>query len=282
MKSESPQGPVKFLIFKDGEISRSIEVSERWLMRAGLLLLSLCAITVASGAVALRFYLEARPTFVPSDSVLARATPSPVPVVVPVSTPVAVINPAPSPTSRPSPSASASVSIVAQAPPAASPSAAVATLPAPDLEALATFISRVPVSPQSIEETRLDVMSLSATRAGRSLNVRFNIQSLSNESPGARQGRFVVVAYGKSGIIAYPTAALNGTSLELQRGETYSVARFRSVAVPLGPLRAPGSAELRVEVLLLDHDLNLIVRKSITIGEVPNPTNAGVVTGGGQ
>lgn len=249
MKSARTKDPVKVLIFKDGDISRGVEVSENWLLRAGLLLLSLTAVTAVSAVLAFRVYWHSRPF---TDNALA----PPVTVAEPMT--------------PPSPAISVAAPAVAPVAPAVTAAPAAATL----AENLSRFVAQLPTSSQASEANRLDVASPSATWSGRSIVVRFNIQTLTAESPGARQGRFIVLVYGKSGVVTFPMETLEAAQpsrLNLRRGETYSVARFRSVRAVVDP--RPGlreTTDLRAEVLLLDSELNLIVRKSIEVTGKPS------------
>lgn len=254
MKSARTKDPVKVLIFKDGDISRGVEVSENWLLRAGLLLLSLTAVTAVSAVLAFRVYWHSRPF---TDTALATAPAPAISVAAPTVAPA-------------TPVVSAAPTAPTAAPGVTAPAAPTAA------ENLGRFVAQLPTSSQASEANRLDVASPSAAWSGRSIVVRFNIQTLTAESPGARQGRFIVVVYGKSGAVTFPMETLEAAQpqtarLNLRRGETYSVARFRSVRAVVDP--RPGlreTTDLRAEVLLLDSELNLIVKKAIEVTGKPS------------
>jgi hypothetical protein len=104
-------------------------------------------------------------------------------------------------------------------------------------------------------------------RANR-LSVKFALQYSANDGKN-QQGRIILLARSPSGILAYPEGALNGMSspnlIAPERGEFFSVSRYREVATDFDLPPASAGAFKEIEVLLFKTDGKILVHQKIDI-----------------
>ncbi len=87
---------------------------------------------------------------------------------------------------------------------------------------------------------------------------------------GSQQGHLVVLARGKDRIFAHPDSVLNAPSssylFDSDRGEYFSVARFRILKTKLGPFEQPSQLN-QIQVYLFDLNRKLILTQSYQYGK---------------
>ena len=110
-------------------------------------------------------------------------------------------------------------------------------------------------------------------RGGR-LSLKFAIQYTANDGKN-QQGRIVLLARGPSGILAYPDGVLNGmgvsTLVAPERGEFFSVGRYREVATDFELPQSSAGSFKEVEVLLFKTDGKILVHQKIDVTNQPAP-----------
>jgi hypothetical protein len=102
------------------------------------------------------------------------------------------------------------------------------------------------------------------------LQVKFAIQYTADDGKN-QQGRIVLLARGPSGILAYPEGVLNEmraeTLLAPERGEFFSVGRYREVINEFDLPPTNPSQWKEIEVLIFQSDETLLLRERIDIIE---------------
>ncbi len=95
------------------------------------------------------------------------------------------------------------------------------------------------------------------------LNVLFG-----NPGEGNQQGRIVALARGEDRVLAHPRGALNIDAtravVEVDRGEFFSVSRFRVLKATFGPVESPGDLR-EIQVYFFDLQKNLILTENFPI-----------------
>lgn len=90
------------------------------------------------------------------------------------------------------------------------------------------------------------------------------------QGKGSQQGHLVVLARGHDRIFAHPDTVLNIPSssflLDVDRGEYFSVARFRILKTKLGPFETPSQLS-QIQVYLFDLENKLILTQSFQYGK---------------
>lgn len=254
------QDKLTVLVFRENDRSRTFQIPFRWLTRLGLSLGVFTLITLIALFLAVRFYrvsLFASPSRVQElefelgglqqayDELLQKnkelVQMGPAPVAEPQAEPTSA---PPAPTSSPSVAeGEAPPPLLFSALPASSRDAAV-----PNPANLAVQLEQVRVSWK-----------------GNLLNLAFNIQYTATDR-GTQQGRIVVLARGRSTLLAYPEGVLNTVGAESlidpSRGEFFSVSRFREVKASFGP--ASDRKDLQdLQILLFDTNGGLLLVQRI-------------------
>jgi hypothetical protein len=113
-----------------------------------------------------------------------------------------------------------------------------------------------------------------ASWRGRNLHVTFNIQYVKDDG-GNQQGRILILAQGQDRILAYPdnlfAPGAQGAVGNWQKGEYFSVSRFRAVQADLGSFDKRDSVET-VEALLVDSQGNLLMKSEIAAPRLKEPS----------
>ena len=248
--SESNQ--LTFLIFKDGLVSRTFQVSLTWISRFGIVLAISAAITLGSAFVAMKYYRAAKggkdygnsPLFSSKESDLQKE--------------LADLR-------------SANQSLLNQLKTGTANSAVPATS-APVSTATASFsnlFSALPQGPSAAIPDRaslpftLDVAKV--TWSGNTLKVGFAIQYIRDDG-GNQQGHIIILARGPETLLAYPDGVLNpvgsDTLIRPESGEYFSVSRFREVKAEFTARNQSQITE--VEVLLVDQSKQLLISQKYT------------------
>jgi hypothetical protein len=112
---------------------------------------------------------------------------------------------------------------------------------------------------------------------GSRLQVKFAIQYTADDGKN-QQGRIILLVRSPSGLLAYPEGVLNGMRADVliapERGEFFSVGRYREVknefSLPPGPLKSWDE----VEILIFQSDESLLLRERVDIAEALRNTSA--------
>lgn len=178
------------------------------------------------------------PTPSTAGGILAKVTPTPRPSV---SEPVAAIAPTPSTSSIPLPKAA---------------------------------LQATQILPESVrmlgenEELAIELVQTRARWQGPILQVTFALQYIQDD--GANQtGRIVVLARGPSTTAAHPPAALNasgGALIHPERGEFFSVSRYRAGRADFGPVSSRDQIRT-IDIFVFSKDQELLLRKTLQVGD---------------
>lgn len=255
---------VTVLVFKDNHASRTFHVPLKWISSLGVILGAAVGVSLLTSYLAFKYYRTARsadPTRVLDleqelgqlkesyRALEAKAASGAQTTATAVTQPMAPSSPASSP-----------VSAVAQSGAPSGTNSAFSfftALPPPEGQAVA-----VP-DPASLS------FNVSAQRAfwrGDDLNVHFNI--LYTRGDGAsQQGRIVILARGSGLVLAYPDGVLNragaGSLIEPDKGEYFSVSRFRRVEARFSNIRSRSMVQ-DVELLILNQEGQLLYSERLT------------------
>lgn len=104
---------------------------------------------------------------------------------------------------------------------------------------------------------------------GNQLFVRFQILYRAMDG-GSQQGRIVLLARGPSAVLGYPSGVFNGPDgralIEPDRGEYFSVSRYREVTAELGPVVNRQSLA-SLDILIFDTSGKLLLRQAVHIAK---------------
>ena len=258
---------ITVLVFKDNESARTFRVSLGWISRLGFLVSLLVGSALLSSFFALKFYRLARKT-----------------------APTRVID-LEQELSQLKATNKQLESRVLQAPPAlATQSAAPVAQPAPPV---APVVAPLPVQastggiplfsalPRNIQDVSTQTANLPITVStakvrlnGKSLRVTFNLQYTSTDG-GSQQGRIIILARGTSALLAYPDGVINRAGTEslvaAEKGEYFSVSRFREVNAEFDQLRTSGQI-IEAEILILNIENQLIFYQKVPISGTSSNT----------
>ena len=135
-------------------------------------------------------------------------------------------------------------------------------------ESLVLF-SAVPAASSSIAGTRIPI-TLTPPDVEWNVNklkLKFSI-SYSESDGGRQQGRIVILARGPETLYAYPTGVLNAIDqpalIAPNRGEYFSVSRFRAVEAIFGPVH--DRTELRdIQIVIFDESSRLLLTRGVAV-----------------
>jgi hypothetical protein len=103
---------------------------------------------------------------------------------------------------------------------------------------------------------------------GKLLKVRFAIQYIKNDG-GNHQGKILLLARGPDTLLAYPNGILNdsgnGSLISPEKGEFFSVSRFREVKAEFGPVQSKNSLQ-EVEIFIFDKSGQLLFERTLKVG----------------
>lgn len=122
----------------------------------------------------------------------------------------------------------------------------------------------VPAPRASPTELAIEVVDLKSEWGGKFLNVHFNLRYIKGDG-GNQQGRILLLARGNSHVSVYPNGALNpadsSSLIAPEKGEYFSVSRFREVKARFGP--AAHDEFQAVEILLLTTDGEILFHQTV-------------------
>ena len=257
MKSPEPN-QLTFLVFKDGLVSRTFQISKTWIARFGIALGISALITLGSAFTALKFYRSALSTG-PSRS-NENSQPSS-PKEGELQKELAELK-------------SANQNLQAQLKTGATVPVAASVVPvsAPMISTTNPFSNLFSALPQGPSAAVPDRASLpftldlaKVTWSGNTLKVGFAIQYIRDDG-GNQQGHIIILARGPETLLAYPDGVLNPVGSETlirpESGEYFSVSRFREVKAEFTPRAQSQITE--VEVLLVDQTKQLLISQKFT------------------
>lgn len=129
----------------------------------------------------------------------------------------------------------------------------------------------------SPESLKISLTPAQTTAKGDRLSVKFAIQYIANDGKN-QQGRIVLLARSSSGLLAYPEGVLNfmdsGVLLAPERGEFFSVGRYREVATEFTVPAGSASVYREIEVLLFKQDGSILLHQKIDTQGPAAPQNA--------
>lgn len=267
---------VNVVVFKDQQVARTFELPLGWLSRLSWAIAGLFALLVGLSAIAIHEYRLAR-RFDPSRIVdleqqlrelrdaqghstrTAPVTPPQAPTTEALAPPAAGVAPVPTVTVTLTPTAGGAASPAGEAP-------LFQALPAG---------SALPDATQT-EQTPVKIQAPKATWSGNSLRLRFALQ-YTGPANGNLQGRIAVIARGSDTVLGYPDGIFgngNGTALlHPEKGEYFSVSRFRDTQVNFAPVRSRASIQT-LDLLLFSLDGKLLMHQKITpsaTAQAPKP-----------
>lgn len=134
----------------------------------------------------------------------------------------------------------------------------------------AAEISNLPFSVQAQKA----VWSSSSENKKRVLKVHFAIQYQKNDQ-GHQQGRILILARGPSTLLTYPSGAIlpSGSEnlLSFEKGEFFSVSRYREVNAEFGPVSSKDTLET-IEIFLLSKEGKVLYFETIPLAVSPVPS----------
>jgi hypothetical protein len=262
---------ITVLVFKDNFASRTFHIPLSWISRFGILVAALMVLALTSSIAAIKYYrisAKTDPTRVQDlelelgelKSHLKRIE-SRDPLIA---SQTASVNkaapPAPAQTGSGSPSQETSKTIEG------SSFALFATWPS-NLEA------QVP-DPATLSFT---IQPPKTSWSGKTLRVHFALQ-YTKEDQGSQQGRILVLARGPGHLLSYPDRLFNPSSSETlihpERGEHFSVSRYREVKAEFGPVPSQSSLQ-EIEILIFDRENHLLIQQIVSL---PKPKVSQKVT----
>ena len=259
MKSSEPN-QLTFLVFKDGLVSRTFQVSLTWIARFGIALAVSALITVGSAFTALKFYRSARSNSPARPN--ENGQPS-YPKEGELQKELAELKSA-NQNLQAQLKSGTTVPVAASVVPVAVSAPMIATT-----NPFSNLFSALPQGPSAAVPDRaslpftLDLAKV--TWSGNTLKVGFAIQYIRDDG-GNQQGHIIILARGPETLLAYPDGVLNPVGSETlirpESGEYFSVSRFREVKAEFTPRTQSQITE--VEVLLVDQTKQLLISQKFT------------------
>jgi hypothetical protein len=261
------QEPLTVTLFRGHRASKSFQIAPNWVPRLGLLLCFMIAVTLVSTALAVRFYRESskskpwhtRELEEKVDELEQRLAAAPKAVPVSSSAPEADVPQASSqPETAPPENMGAGV---------------------PTMQTSEGLFSGIPLKFKPLADPStlpIEIGDLKASWQGKSLNVYFNIRYIQKNN-GTQQGHIVILARGPDLMMSYPSGVLNSPGathlIQPEKGEFFSVSRFREVKAKFGPMNATNALQ-QVEVLIFSLTDQLLYHQILKPGETKSTASA--------
>ena len=276
-----PAEELTVTVFQKGLVARTFRVQRSWFYRLSLSALILVLLTVASVWVAVRYFriamrldparlhdLELELTDAKTQNRmleqraadLEAAQRGAVPITGASLTP-GVESSIATPT-LPAPTVTVTVTAAAPPPPAA-------PMAGPIVGASGSYLfTALPANVQTPPDRATLPIALKEAKvrwSGNQLRVRFALQ-YTQAGGGAQQGRLILLARGKDTLQIYPNGAFTpsnqGTLINPERGESFSVSRYREVKAEFGPAKTRESFQ-EVEALIFDSQGKLLIHERL-------------------
>ncbi len=135
-------------------------------------------------------------------------------------------------------------------------------------------------APSSQTELSIELTNLATSWNDRKLAVKFFIHYAAKDG-GNQQGRFFLIAKGPSLLAVYPNGVLNIATQKGQplfspeRGEFFSVSRFREVKADFGPYVSHEDVG-SVQVVVLNRQGEILISEDIPVSPTGGTTTSGV------
>jgi len=284
--SGSSSDQVTLMVFKDNFSARTFQIPFTWISKFGLLLGALFGITFLSTFFAVKYYsvsrradldrlqdleqeiidLRARATTAEAAAKSATITAA---TQVQVTAP-AVNAPAQSTATAPLPVPTVTVTVTATPEPVANATpAAPVTMPPIVPAGSQLFFTAMPstihLKPVAPEALPLTMQSPRAQWRGKTLGVRLALQ-YNKQDGGNQQGRILIFARGPESLLAYPAGVMtkigSGSLFAPEKGEFFSVSRYREVRAEFGPMKSNDSLT-EVEVLILGPENQILIYEKL-------------------
>jgi hypothetical protein len=247
---------VTVLVFKDNYAARTFQVSLSWINRLGILLGIFLTSTLVSVYLAVKYYRMNLVSISNRGTEFTLANRSLAPLPIPVPAPPNSSESLTQKRATPLPTATASA-----------PSPIANTSPAhPGIYQFSAF-SESSVGPvPAITDLPFTIQAPQMTWKGTSLIIHFALQYIKDDQEN-QQGRIVILARSPESIRAYPNGILSlpgtPTLIRPERGEFFSVSRFREVKANFGPI-APKEVISAIEIFIFNSDGKILTYQSLT------------------
>ncbi len=123
-------------------------------------------------------------------------------------------------------------------------------------------------------QLKISITPATTQLKGSRLSVKFAIQYTADDGKN-QQGRIVLLARGPSGVLAYPEGVLNGmessTLISPERGEFFSVSRYREVATQFDLPASKASSWKEIEVMIFQPNEKILVHQKIDLAQSASP-----------
>jgi hypothetical protein len=123
-------------------------------------------------------------------------------------------------------------------------------------------------------QLKISITPATTQLKGSRLSVKFAIQYTAEDGKN-QQGRIVLLARGPSGVLAYPEGVLNGmessTLISPERGEFFSVSRYREVATQFELPASKTSSWKEIEVMIFQPNEKILVHQKIDLAQTASP-----------
>lgn len=259
------------LVFKDNLPARSFEVPLRWIQQFGFVLALFSFLTLLAVLYGTYFYQQSKKGDVSRVSFLEKkiadleAAPHSVESPPSPQTPLDATAPTPA-------EATANLESTSMVPSDLPPSSGVAAGVSES-----TLFNAFPSGIQGLSEGRIASVAIQNVQISWSqdiLKVRFHIE-YSKKDGGSQTGRLMTLARGPTNLLVYPSGALSNPPTSAlfspQKGEYFSVARFRFSKMDFGPLTAQQRADItHLQILLFDGQGNLLLSQTFNVPKWSN------------
>ena len=239
------------LIFKDSFATRTFRVPLRWITQIGTGIGILVLISVLSGILAIRFYWSSRMASPARVQELEIELQDLKASLMPQKKQAAEIIAA-SPEAIPSPEPSADV-------------VSVASTQSISLSQL--FPQARLADPNAVS---VGIHSPRVAWEGKTLVVNFAIQYRKEDGKN-QQGKIVILVYGPEALLTYPMGILNfsgkGGIISPEKGEYFSVSRFREVKAKFGPVASTETLK-NIDIFLFETNGTVLLHQNFKPGLV--------------
>ncbi len=247
---------VTVLVFKDHLAARVFHIPVRWIPQLGIMAGSLILFSIVTSVLALRYYHLASSTE---------------PLVSPVGPPL--VTSISSNLGRSSPTAGALTDQnESQTPQPNLPNESDLKSGAQANPLFGTLFTALsaddPTAPiPSAADLPIAIKNPRFSWQNDSLQFRFALQYTKTDR-GSQQGKIIVLARGPSMLLTYPAGAFNSAGqtplIDFQKGEFFSVSRYREGSATFGPLLSKDSLQ-ELEVLILSKSGSLLLHQSFPL-----------------
>lgn len=265
---------ITLLLFKDNHAARTFQVSLSWLSRLGLIAGTLLTITLISFGFALKYY------YIASQADLSR--------VHSLEHQLADLK-GTQPSSETKKPTSNDFSAFLKSFTGDSTESETGTVPVPFLKdnfskptsppsttpagtsgfLFGTLLPSQVLPPPS--QIPINLEAIKTSWEGATLKINFSIHYASDDK-GSQQGTIVLIAHGPRYLIGHPleifSDAQSSTLISPEKGEHFSVSRFREVQAQFGPVSTPAALK-KIEILIFSEEGKLLIHQSVQTEENP-------------